>query len=125
MAVSFFLALVPALGAPSVCLFAAGILYITGHPYLSLFLAVWGVVVVGLVDNVIKPLLIKHGMEMRSVVVFFSLIGGLGAFGAVGLVIGPLVVALFLALVRIYSRDFRSRPERTAEPLSSKPGPTS
>jgi predicted PurR-regulated permease PerM len=125
MAVSFFLALVPALGAPSVCLFAAGILYITGHPYLSLFLAVWGVVVVGLVDNVIKPLLIKHGMEMRSVVVFFSLIGGLGAFGAVGLVIGPLVVALFLALVRIYRRDFRSSPDGTAEPLSSKPGPTS
>jgi predicted PurR-regulated permease PerM len=46
-------------------------------------------------------------MEMRSVVVFFALIGGLGAFGAVGLVIGPLVVALFLALVRIYRRDFR------------------
>jgi predicted PurR-regulated permease PerM len=124
-AVTFFLALVPALGAASVCFFAAGILYITGHPYLSLFLAVWGIVVVGLVDNVIKPLLIKAGMEMRSVVVFFALIGGLGAFGAIGLVIGPLVVALFLALVRIYRRDFRSGPEATAEPVPSKPGPTS
>jgi len=97
-----------------VCLFAAGILYVTGHPYWSLFLALWGVVVVGLVDNVIKPLLIKAGMEMRSAVVFFSLIGGLAAFGAVGLVVGPLVVALFLALLRIYRRDFKLQPDTRA-----------
>ena len=110
-AVTFFVAFVPALGAASVCLFAAGILYVTGHPYWSLFLALWGVVVVGLVDNVIKPLLIKAGMEMQSAVVFFSLIGGLAAFGAIGLIVGPLVVALFLALLRIYRRDFKSQPD--------------
>jgi predicted PurR-regulated permease PerM len=113
-AVTFFVAFVPALGAASVCLFAAGILYVTGHPYWSLFLALWGVVVVGLVDNVIKPLLIKAGMEMRSAVVFFSLIGGLAAFGAIGLVVGPLVVALFLALLRIYRRDFKLQPDTRA-----------
>jgi predicted PurR-regulated permease PerM len=107
-AVTFFVAFVPALGATSVCLFAAGILYVTGHPYGCLFLALWGVAVVGVVDNVIKPLLIKAGMEMRSAVVFFALVGGLRAFGAVGLIIGPLVVALFLALLRIYRRDFSS-----------------
>jgi predicted PurR-regulated permease PerM len=78
---------------------------------MSLFLALWGVVVVGLVDNVIKPLLIKAGMEMRSAVVFFSLIGGLAAFGAIGLIVGPLVVALFLALLRIYRRDFKLQPD--------------
>jgi predicted PurR-regulated permease PerM len=110
-AVTFFVAFVPAVGAASVCLFAAGILYVTGHPTGSLFLALWGVVVVGLVDNIIQPLLIKAGMEMRSAVVFFSLIGGLAAFGAVGLIIGPLVVALFLTLLRIYRRDFRLQPD--------------
>jgi predicted PurR-regulated permease PerM len=76
-----------------------------------LVLAIWGVVVVGLVDNIIKPLLIRAGMEMRSAVVFFALIGGLGAFGPIGLIIGPLVVALFLALLRIYRRDFRVPPQ--------------
>ncbi len=113
-AVTFFVAFVPAIGAASVCLFVAAILYVTGHPYAGCFMAVWGVVVVGLADNVIAPLLIKAGMEVRTAVVFFALLGGLGAFGAIGLVIGPLAVALFLALLRIYRRDFGSPQERAA-----------
>jgi predicted PurR-regulated permease PerM len=64
--------------------------------------------VVGLVDNLVKPLLIKRGMELRGVVVFFSLIGGLAAFGSVGLLLGPLVVAFFLTLLRMYERDFKA-----------------
>ncbi|MCC6996857.1 MAG: AI-2E family transporter [Deltaproteobacteria bacterium] len=104
--VTFFVAFVPAIGAASVCLVAAALLLATGHPYPALFLAIWGVVVVGLVDNVIKPLLIKRGMEIHGGVVFFSLLGGLAAFGAIGLLIGPLAVAFFLALLRMYHRDF-------------------
>lgn len=111
-AVTFFGAFVPAIGAAGVCLFAAAILFITGHGYAALFLALWGVLVVGLVDNLVKPLLIKIGMEMHSAVVFFALLGGLGAFGSIGLLVGPLVVALFLSLVRIYRRDYRPQPPR-------------
>jgi predicted PurR-regulated permease PerM len=106
---TFLMAFIPAIGAAVVCLAAALLLYLTGHPYFALLLAIWGVVVVGLVDNVVKPYLLKAGMEMRGSVVFFALIGGLGAFGSVGLLMGPLVVALFLALLRIYDRDFRPR----------------
>jgi predicted PurR-regulated permease PerM len=105
--VTFFVAFVPALGAASVCLAAAALLFFTGHSYMALFLAIWGPTVVGLVDNVVKPMLVRAGMEMRGAVVFFSLIGGLSAFGTVGLLLGPLVVALFLALLRIYDRDYR------------------
>jgi predicted PurR-regulated permease PerM len=103
---TFFVALIPAIGAAAVCLFAALILLLTGHPWMALFLAVWGVVVVGLVDNVVKPWLIKGDVEMAGAVVFFALIGGIGAFGMIGLLIGPLAVALFLALVRMYKRDY-------------------
>ena len=105
--VTFFVAFIPAVGAASVCLAAAALLFVTGHSYMALFLAIWGVTVVGLVDNVVKPYLVKAGMEMSGAVVFFSFIGGLAAFGTVGLLLGPLVVALFLALLRIYRRDFR------------------
>lgn len=104
--VTFFVALIPAIGAAGVCLFAALILLATGHPYMSLFLAVWGVAVVGLIDNVVKPFLIKGELEMGGAVVFFALIGGIGAFGMVGLLIGPLAVASFLTLLRMYRRDF-------------------
>lgn len=106
---TFFVAFIPAVGAASACLLAAGLLFLTGHAYAALFLAIWAVTVVGLVDNVVKPMLVKAGMELRGAVVFFALIGGLAAFGAIGLLLGPLVIALFLSLVRIYERDFKPR----------------
>src|SRR6185436_2396020 len=98
---TFFVGLVPAIGAGAVCLVAAGLLFINGHPYMALFLAIWGVVVVGLIDNIVKPWLAKAGMEMHGAVVFFSLIGGIAAFGMIGLLIGPLAVSLFLTLLRM------------------------
>jgi predicted PurR-regulated permease PerM len=104
--VTFFLAFVPAIGAAVVCLFAALLLLVTGHPYMAVFLAAWGLVIVGLVDNLVKPLLIRRGLEIHGAVVFFSLIGGLATFGAIGLLAGPLVVALFLAVLRLYHRDY-------------------
>lgn len=115
-AVTFFTAFIPAIGAATVCLVTGAVLYATGHPTAGIFLGAWGLVVVGLADNVVKPVLIKIGMEMRSAVVFFSLIGGLAAFGAIGLIMGPLVVALFLALVRIYRRDYRHEAEEHDQP---------
>jgi predicted PurR-regulated permease PerM len=108
-AVTFFVAMVPAIGAASVCLVAALLLLLTGHPYMAGFLAAWGVVVVGLVDNVVKPYLIKDEVEISGAVVFFALIGGIGAFGMPGLLVGPLAVALFLAILRIYQRDYLPR----------------
>ena len=104
--VTFFLAFIPAIGAAIVSLFAALLLLVTGHPYMALFLALWGLLVVGLVDNLIKPLLIRRGLEIHGAVVFFALIGGIAAFGAIGLLVGPLVVALFLVVLRIYHRDY-------------------
>ena len=106
-ALAFVLALVPAVGASVGVLAAAALLLIGGRPWAALFLAIWGIVVVGLSDNVVKPLLVKRGLHMHGAVVFFALIGGLAAFGPIGLVAGPLVVSFFLAVVRIYERDFK------------------
>jgi len=107
-ALTFFFALIPAIGAAGVCLFAALIEVVTGHPYMGLFLALWGILVVGLIDNIVKPYLIKGDVEMGGAVVFFALVGGVGAFGIVGLLIGPLAVATFLTLLRMYRRDYLS-----------------
>ena len=65
-----------------------------------LFLALWALVVVGLIDNLLRPLLIRGGVHLHGALVFFSLIGALAAFGGVGLFLGPLALVFFLATVR-------------------------
>ncbi|MFT3926172.1 MAG: AI-2E family transporter [Myxococcales bacterium] len=104
--VTFFTAFIPAVGAGGMCLVGALWLFLQGKAFLAGFLAVWGIAVVGLMDNIIKPLLVRRGLEMHGAVVFFALLGGLAAFGTVGLLLGPLLVTFFLALVRIYQRDY-------------------
>ncbi|MDQ3340794.1 MAG: AI-2E family transporter [Myxococcota bacterium] len=113
--ITFLAAFIPAIGAGAVCLVAALLLFLTGHPYMAIFLAVWGILVVGLVDNIIKPLLIKRGMEIHGGVVFFALLGGLAAFGAIGLLVGPLVVSMFLSLLSMYHRDYSPHKEHTPD----------
>lgn len=114
--VTFFLGLVPIIGAGGFSFGVSVFLYLTGHQAAGLFLAAWSALVVGMVDNVIKPLVIKGGMELPGAVVFFALIGGFMAFGLVGLVLGPLSVSLLLAVLRIYQRDFGDA-EATGAPL--------
>lgn len=112
--VTFFIALVPILGAGGFSFAVAIYLFLLGHVYASLFLAIWSVLVVGLVDNIVKPLVIKGGIEMHGAIVFFALIGGFAVFGPVGLVLGPLSVTLLLTILRIYQRDFTAREEAAA-----------
>ena len=81
---------------------------------MAALLAVWGLAVVGLVDNLVKPLLIRRGLEIHGAIVFFSLIGGLVTFGAIGLLVGPLLVAFFLAVLRIYHQDYSPGDPRVA-----------
>jgi len=123
-AVTFFFALIPAIGGASVCIVASIILLATGHPLAALFLALWGIIVVGLSDNIVKPLLAKRGMHMHGAIVFFALLGGLAVFGAIGLLLGPLIVAFFLSVVRIYERDYgrpSARPGDPGTPPLNKP----
>ena len=109
--------MIPAIGAGVVCLAVAGLVALTGQPYSALFLAVWGIVVVGLTDNLVRPLLIKNEIGMHGAIVFFALIGGVAAFGALGLLIGPLAVAMFLAVLRIHERNAAANgPAARAQP---------
>jgi predicted PurR-regulated permease PerM len=66
----------------------------------GVFLLVWGSLVVGLADNVVKPMLISGRAEVSTLAVFLGVLGGLAAFGFVGLFLGPLVIALATALLR-------------------------
>ena len=103
--VTLIVALVPAVGAGAVVLASAAIMYLGGHPVSALFLVLWGILAVGLIDNIVKPYLIRGGIALHGAVVFFALLGGLAYFGPVGLIAGPLVVSFFLAVLRMWDRD--------------------
>jgi predicted PurR-regulated permease PerM len=76
------------------------VLFLQGRWVAALFLIAWSVVVVSSADNVIRPLFISGRAQISTLPVFLGLIGGLSAFGAIGLVVGPVLVALTLTLLR-------------------------
>jgi predicted PurR-regulated permease PerM len=104
--VTFVLGLVPFLGATAVVLAIALLRFATGHTGSGIFLAIWGVGVVSMIDNVVKPIFIRGGVPIHGVVIFFALFGGLAVFGPVGFLVGPLAVSFLVAVVRMYRRDF-------------------
>ena len=74
-------------------------------------LALYGLLVVGTVDNVVRPLLAKRGLQLHPLCVFVGVFGGMLAFGFVGLFVGPLVVALMITVLDVYERHARcTRP---------------
>lgn len=106
-AVTFVAAFIPIVGASAVVLSASALMFVTGHSPAALFLAGW-VVVVSVVDHLVKPYLMKGHMEVHGGVVFFSLLGGVATFGPAGLLAGPLIVAFFLAVVRMCQKELHA-----------------
>ncbi len=93
-------AIVPMLGAFIVWVPAALYLVASGDVWPAVGLTVWGTVVIGLADNVLRPILVGNRTRMHELLIFFGVLGGLKAFGALGLVMGPVIFAVTLALVQ-------------------------
>jgi predicted PurR-regulated permease PerM len=88
---------------------AAAWLLMTGQVGAGSFLLVWGGLIVGLADNLLRPLLISGRSEVPTLAVFVGVLGGLAAFGIVGMFLGPLVISLAVALVRFADESLASR----------------
>lgn len=98
------LAIVPYLGAFVIWGPAALWLASQGDWGRALFLTLWGSVVVGLVDNLLYPILVGKRLRQHTMVAFFAIIGGLAAFGASGIVLGPVIVSATAAILSIWWR---------------------
>lgn len=92
-----FLSLLPAIGAAIVWAPVAIYFLVTGALWQGVVLIVFGVAVIGLVDNVLRPVLVGKDTKMPDYLVLLSTIGGMALFGLNGFVIGPVIAALFLA----------------------------
>lgn len=91
-----FLSLLPAIGAAIVWLPVAIYFLATGSVWQGLFLIFWGVVVIGLIDNLLRPFLVGKDTKLPDYVVLLSTLGGIEVFGLNGFVIGPVVAAMFM-----------------------------
>jgi predicted PurR-regulated permease PerM len=112
--VTFVAALVPLVGATIVVLPVAGLWAATGHPLAGGLLAIWAVLAVGTVDNVLKPVLMRRGLAVHVSLIFLALLGGLATFGPVGFLVGPLALAFFIATLRIWRRG-QAAPAASAQ----------
>jgi predicted PurR-regulated permease PerM len=100
-----FLSLLPAIGAALVWAPAAAYLLITGDIWRGVILILFCVLVIGMVDNVLRPILVGKDTKMPDWVVLISTLGGMGLFGINGFVIGPLIAALFMASWDLFTQD--------------------
>jgi predicted PurR-regulated permease PerM len=98
-----FLSLLPAVGAAVVWLPVAIYFLVTGAIWQGVTLIAFGVLVIGLVDNLLRPILVGKDTQMPDYVVLISTLGGMALFGLNGFVIGPAVAALFIACWDLFS----------------------
>jgi predicted PurR-regulated permease PerM len=97
-----FLSMIPMLGAFIVWVPAAIYLAMTGHWTKAVLLVIWGTLVIGMIDNFLRPKLVGSRTRLHELLIFFAVLGGLSVFGVLGVVLGPVVLAIALALRDVF-----------------------
>jgi len=103
------LSLLPAIGAALVWAPVAIYLLATGSIFSAIGLTAWSVLVIGVIDNVLRPVLVGKETRMPDYLVLIATLGGLSAFGLNGFVIGPVIAAMFLATWDIFAQARQER----------------
>lgn len=106
-----FLSLLPAVGAALIWVPVAVYFLVTGAIWQGIVLTLFGVLVIGLVDNILRPLLVGKDTKIPDYVILISTLGGLAVFGLNGFVIGPLFAALFIACWDLFPSAIRMNQE--------------
>ena len=120
--VATLLAVIPLVGAWLVLYPAAFIQILTGHLWQGIGILIVTILVIVNVDNLMRPRLVGQETGMHDLMVFFSTLGGISMFGPTGFIIGPMIAALFLSVLDIYSAEYRDHLDGTL-PLGSKTTP--
>ena len=94
--------LIPGFGTAIIIIPMVIYLYFTSGFLWAAGLLVWGLVVVGLVDNLLRPILIERDVKIHPLLILLSIFGGLNLFGLIGLLVGPIVLSFVSALIEVY-----------------------
>lgn len=103
--------LLPALGSAIVWVPAAVILILSGSVAKGIIMILAGTLVIGLVDNVLRPILVGRSTRVPDFVVLIATLGGLSVFGASGFVIGPIIAALFLSVWNMFAEEYAAKTD--------------
>lgn len=109
-AVMAFLSIIPLVGAFVVFIPAAIILAITGAWIKGLIVLAVGTIVISQVDNILRPMLIAGKASMHPLLLFFSIMGGISLFGLLGVILGPIIAAIFVTLLKIFEIKLHPDP---------------
>ncbi len=101
---TFFSAFVPPFGASLIWFPLALFTLLTASLWKGIFLILWGTLLISTMDNFVRPLIIKQGVQIPYVVLFFATIGGLLKFGFIGLFLGPIIFTTLFTLLNIYEK---------------------
>jgi len=104
--VMMVLSVIPGIGTALVWVPAVIYLFVTGEPAYAIGLAIWSAVVVSSIDNILRPKLVGGDTQMPDLLILISTFGGLAAFGAVGLIVGPTLAAMFVTVWDIFGQTF-------------------
>ncbi|SDI53162.1 AI-2E family transporter [Aliiruegeria lutimaris] len=112
------LSIIPGIG-PSLVL-AIGVIYLAaiGHTGAAIGLGLWAGLVVTTIDNILRPILVGRDTQMHDILILVSTFGGLGMFGAVGLILGPVVAGLFVTIWTTLSESMLT-PQESEEDRSA------
>ncbi len=115
-----FLSMIPMAGSFLVWIPAAIYLAATGHWAKAIILTAWGTLVIGTVDNFLRPKLVGERTKLHELLIFFSVLGGLQVFGVIGIVLGPVVLAITLALLDVFRHADRPAEQTLKEHMLVK-----
>lgn len=102
------LGFLPIVGSAAVWLPASLYLVLIGRPGAGIFLFIYGALVVGLVDNIVRPLAVDRGTDLHPAIIIIGVVGGVYAFGAAGLFIGPIILGAFRAILEVFKNNYES-----------------
>lgn len=105
-AVTAVLSIIPLVGPPLVWAPAAAFLWFDGQIGAAIGLVIYGALFVGVLDNILRPILVGQDTKMPDLLILISTVGGLTLFGAIGIIIGPVIAALFISVWYIYAQSY-------------------
>jgi predicted PurR-regulated permease PerM len=113
------LSVIPMVGSWLVMYPAAIFSLITGNIFTGIAIFLISILIISSVDNVLRPWLVGRDSGMHDLMIFFSTLGGISLFGVMGFILGPIIAALFLAILDLYSTEIKTQQKKEQQPSAS------